>query len=122
MSIATETKSDPLSTRFDQAIARMDGDVGLLRKMAAMTSPDFPDVIDETVHALRAGDAEQAETGLHKLKGMLSIFDADGVTVEVHEMLRLVRQDEFVEAKEHFDLHRPSLDKLVAEITSIAIE
>lgn len=68
-------KPNELSIRFAAAIARMDGDEGLLRKLAAITSADLPQVIEETGLALREGKSEQVALGLHKLQGMLGIFE-----------------------------------------------
>ncbi|WP_186776558.1 Hpt domain-containing protein [Rubripirellula reticaptiva] len=113
-------KSEELASRFGEAIARLDGDESLLREMAAITAADLPEVIDETDQALQVGDSEQAASGLHKLKGMLSTFETGGVTVEVHEMLEMARRDGVVEAKRSFDRHRSELNDLVAEITAIA--
>ncbi|MGB7347210.1 MAG: Hpt domain-containing protein [Pirellulaceae bacterium] len=98
----------------------MDGDESLLRQMAAITSADLPEVIEQTDRALTAGNSEQAGSGLHKLKGMLSTFETSGVTIEVHEMLELLKRGEVAEAKKCFDRHRSELDELVAEISSIA--
>jgi len=114
--------SEQLAPRFDEAVKRLDGDESLLREMAAITSADLPDVIDETDRALTAGNSEQAASGLHKLKGMLSTFETGGVTIEVHEMLELTRREEVTEAKKSFDRHRSELNELVADITSIAAE
>ena len=118
----TVNNSEQLAPRFAEAVARLDGDESLLREMAAITSADLPGVISETDRALRDGNSDQAASGLHKLKGMLSTFETGGVTIEVHEMLELARREEIAEAKRSFDRHSSELDQLVAEITSIAAE
>jgi len=116
----TVNNSEQLASRFAEAVARLDGDESLLREMAAITSADLPEVIVETDRALAAGNSEQAASGLHKLKGMLSTFETGGVTVEVHEILEMTRRGDVAEAKRSFDRQRPEIDELVTEITSIA--
>ncbi|TWU44299.1 hypothetical protein Q31b_18350 [Novipirellula aureliae] len=115
-------KSKQLIPRFAEAISRLGGDEGLLREMAAITSADLPEVINETDQALCAGKSDQAASGLHKLKGMLSTFETGGATIEIEEMLSFARHREVAKAKTKFDHHRSEIDELVAEIALIATE
>ena len=100
------SKNQKLPNRFAEAIERLDGDERLLREMAAITSADLPDVIRETEMALAEGDCEHAASGLHKLKGMLSTFESNGVTLEIQEMLDLARKEKAEQAHQEYEQHK----------------
>jgi len=106
--------------RFRPALERLDGEVSLLCEMAAITAEDLPEVKEATETALEEGDCEQAASGLHKLKGMLSTFDADGVVLDIQEVLDAARQGKIDEARKGYREHRGQVEELCGEIEQLA--
>ncbi|NND96135.1 MAG: Hpt domain-containing protein [Pirellulaceae bacterium] len=106
--------------RFGSALDRLDGDVGLLREMASITSEDLPEVRAATQRAIDDGDCEQAAAGLHKLKGMLSTFESDGVTLEIQEILDLARRGKIDEVQENYQQQKAAIDELSDQVSELA--
>lgn len=106
--------------RFQDAVVRLDGDAALLRQMAAMTSPDFAGLIADSESAIRDNDGEAAVRSLHKLKGMLSTFESDGVVLEIQEMIAAARKGNVTSAGEHFRRHRGQIEELVDVVTQFS--
>ncbi len=108
--------------RFTAALERLDGDVGLLREMAIITSEDLPDVRDSVDIAIGEGDDEKAASSLHKLKGMLSTFESDGVTLEIQGMLDLARQGKMGELRQAYVHQKPAIEELADQIGKLTSE
>lgn len=106
----------PVPTRFNAAIERLDGDVDLLRQMAALTASDLPHVVQSCDEAIADGDQVRAATRLHKLKGMLSQFDSGNVTLKIQRVLDMVRQGDQVGMRQAYDLLHTDIELLTAEV------
>ncbi|OYP37733.1 Hpt domain-containing protein [Rhodopirellula sp. MGV] len=102
--------------RFAGALKRLDGDFELLCEMAAVTLPDCPDVIARIQNELEEGDCAKASSSLHKLKGMLSTYETEGVVIEIQEMLAMSRRGNLDECKAMFDKELPRINNLIEEI------
>ena len=114
----TDTQQVP--ARFEEAVARLDGDVGLLREMAAITSEDLPEVWQQINNAIEAGDQQASASGLHKLKGMLSTFESDGVVLDIQELLDSARRGAMDDLKEGFQQHSAAIRELIGEVHRLA--
>lgn len=106
--------------RFAAAIERLDGDFDLLCQMAAITAPDCPSVVADAQSDIDEGNCENASRSLHKLKGMLSTFDSDGVVLEIQEMLQLARRERLAELSIALDQNRRAIDDLIMEIRELS--
>lgn len=111
---------DNLPDRFAEAINRLDGDFGLLCEMAAITCEDLPEVRGKAEAAIAEGDVAETASGLHKLKGMLSTFESEGVTLEIQEMLDSARKGDIGEVRRAYEQHRGELDELICQINGLA--
>ena len=58
------------------ALARVDGDLDLLKEIAALFLEEYPRELDEIHKALAAGDAHMLERAAHGLKGSVANFGA----------------------------------------------
>jgi CheY-like chemotaxis protein len=58
------------------ALARVEGDAGLLRELVALFLKDLPDMLTNIREAVTAGDAGAIERAAHKLKGSVGNFSA----------------------------------------------
>ena len=108
-----------LRERFAHAIERLDGDFELLCDMAALTIPDCPDVMAQIEASFQAENSEAAASALHKLKGMLSTYDSDGVVLEIGEMLALARRNQLKEAAAMYHQELPKIRSLIKEIQGL---
>jgi CheY-like chemotaxis protein/HPt (histidine-containing phosphotransfer) domain-containing protein len=58
------------------ALARVEGDAGLLKELVALFLKDLPDMLTNIREAVTAGDASAIERAAHKLKGSVGNFAA----------------------------------------------
>ena len=117
MSKANSTKRP---SWFPEAVKRLDGDEGLLRELAAITATDLPEVIAETEMAIRDQDMQQAVSRLHKLKGMLSMYESGGVVEQIHDMFDLARKGKASLLRHEYEGNRAEIRELANAIASIA--
>ena len=108
-----------VSSRFSAALARLDGDVDLLRKMASITSEDLPEVVRHTEAAIEDGNCEQAASGLHRLKGMLSTFESDSVALDIQDILDLARQGKGDQVQAAYQQHKSSMTELIDAVARL---
>ena len=113
-------RANRIPTRFRDAVARIDGNEELLKQMAGITSEDLPEILSKTKSEIGSGDCEAAGKSLHKLKGMLSTFETDGVVLDLQEMIQVARRGNRAELQRLYDEHEPQVDELVAQIADLA--
>jgi len=116
------SNSQHVPERFQAAVDRLDGSAKLLREMAAITSEDIPEVMEACEASIHAGECEQAASHLHKLKGMLSTFESEGVTLEIQELVDLARKDRTEELQRGFQRNRDDIDELIEQVAHLARE
>ena len=107
---------------FAPAIARLDGDIELLRAMAAIACEDLPAIHADIEEAIDEGNCAEAEMSLHRIKGMLSTFQSDGVTLEIQDLLDLARKEQEDEVRALYRRRKPAIDALIERISEIARE
>ena len=105
---------------FAPALARLDGDITLLRAMAVITSEDLPAVQSEIEAAIDEADCVQTATALHRIKGMLSTFQSDGIVLDIQEIVDLARQRRGKEMTTLYRKHKPRIDDLIERIREVA--
>ena len=98
----------------------MAGDTGLLREMAVMTVPEFAPLVQQSSDCIAEEDLTGAVRALHKLKGMLSTFESDGVVLEIQEVIHAGRSGRCDLAASLWEHHRPAIDNLIDEIGTFA--
>jgi two-component system, sensor histidine kinase and response regulator len=75
--VATRAKrpeQDPIDSA--SALARLEGDVELLKELVALFLTDLPEMLTSLREAVTAGDANAIERAAHRLKGAVSNFAA----------------------------------------------
>ncbi|MEM1225510.1 MAG: hypothetical protein AAGJ40_07420 [Planctomycetota bacterium] len=88
--------------------------------MAAMTAPDCPAVIDQIRESVLQGSVEHTAKALHKLKGMLSTFDSEGVVLEIQEMLDQARLGNLAEVGLAFEQHVHEINGMVSVVKGLS--
>ncbi len=113
-------RASRIPTRFREAVARIDGNEQLLKEMAGITSEDLPEILSRTKREIDSGDCPAAGKSLHKLKGMLSTFETDGVILDLQEMIQVARRGNNTELQRLYQEHEPLVDELVSQIAGLA--
>ena len=114
----TQSKSS-VPMRFSDALNRLDGDEELLVEMARITAPDFRPLVKDAGDAVAREDAAAAIAHLHKLKGMLSTFESDGIVLEIQDMLHAARGGNVGVARDLFQQHRDGILELVSAVEEL---
>jgi len=71
---ASPREQEPIDTA--SALARVEGDVGLLKELVVLFLKDLPEMLTNLREAVTAGDASAIECAAHKLKGSVGNFGA----------------------------------------------
>jgi len=88
---------EPIDTAL--ALARVEGDVELLKGLAALFLKDLPEMLTNLRDAVMAGDAGAIERAAHKLKGSVGNFAAQPAFAAALKLEILGREDTLSEAK-----------------------
>jgi CheY-like chemotaxis protein len=70
----------------ESALARVGGNLDLLRQLAGVFRDDCARLVPEVREALRQGDPTRLRNAAHTLKGMVSFFDAPGATAAARDL------------------------------------
>jgi len=111
----------PLAFDEAAALARVDGDVDLLRELASMLVEDAPQLLAQIGDAVAAEDPVRVEKTAHKLKGSLIPFcsaDAFQVATTLEEMGQSGRLDG---AKQKYHDLENHLDRLLAKLAELVV-
>ena len=97
--------------RFDleAAIARVDGDVALLRELAGLFRQECPRMMRQLRQAVESEDNAKLEHSAHKLRGALANFFSMGDIEPVRRLEEMGRDNQLANARE-------ALDRLESEI------
>ena len=71
------------------AMARVGGDLDLLKEIAALFLDEYPRTLDEIHKALAAGDAKTLERSAHGLKGSVANFGASAAVDAAFQLEQL---------------------------------
>ena len=71
---AKRREQEPIDTA--SALARVEGDVELLKELVALFLTDLPEMLTSLREAVTAGDANAIERAAHRLKGSVGNFAA----------------------------------------------
>jgi HPt (histidine-containing phosphotransfer) domain-containing protein len=97
------------------ALARVGGDLDLLKEIASLFVEDYPKVLIELHNAVACGDARAVERTAHGLKGSVSTFGARAAMEAARTLENLGR------AQQLADLH-PVLDTLEHALANLRPE
>jgi two-component system, sensor histidine kinase and response regulator len=102
-----------------EALARVGGDVELLKEIAALFLEDYPRSLDEIHKALAAGDAKTLERSAHGLKGAVANFGARAAVDAAFQLEQLGRAQKLDQVPQPLAALERSLTSLHAELASI---
>ena len=101
------------------ALARVGGDLELLKEIAALFLDEYPRALDDIHKALASGDARLLERAAHGLKGSVANFcarSAEDAAFQLEQMGRAQRMDQ---ASQTLATLEQSLALLQAELASL---
>ena len=102
-----------------EALARVGGDIELLKEIAALFVEDYPRSLDEIRQALAACDAKTIERSAHGLKGAVANFGARAVVDEAYQIEQLGRSHKLDQVPPALAALEQSLASLQAELASL---
>jgi len=114
----TEASQGQLLDRAE-ALARVGGDIELLKEIAALFLEDYPRSLDEINQALAAGDAKTLERSAHGLKGAVANFGARAAVDAAFQLEQLGRAHKLDQVPQTLAALERSLTSLHAELASI---
>jgi HPt (histidine-containing phosphotransfer) domain-containing protein len=101
------------------ALARVGGDVDLLKEIAALFLDEYPRALDDMHNALAAGDAHTLERSAHGLKGSVANFGARTAVDAAFQLEQLGRAHKLDQAPPALAVLERTLACLHAELASI---
>jgi two-component system, sensor histidine kinase and response regulator len=101
------------------ALARVGGDLELLKEIAALFLDEYPRALDDMRKALAAGDAKLLENAAHGLKGSVANFCAPAAEDAAFQLEKLGRAQKLDQAPEMVSALEQALALLQAELASL---
>ena len=101
------------------ALARVGGDLDLLKEIAALFLDEYPRVLDEIHQALSTGDAKALERSAHGLKGSVANFGARAAVGAAFQLEQLGREHKLDQVPQSLAALERTLACLHAELSSI---
>jgi HPt (histidine-containing phosphotransfer) domain-containing protein len=101
------------------ALARVGGDVELLKEIATLFLDEYPRVLTDLHKALQAGDSKGVERSAHGLKGSVSNFGAQAVVDAAFQLEQLGRAQKLAEVSQVLTTLELALAALHTELASI---
>jgi len=102
-----------------EALARVGGDLELLKEIAALFLEDYPRSLDEIHRALASGDAKALENSAHGLKGSVANFGARAAVDAAFQLEQLGRAHKLDQVPQALAALEQSLSALQAELSSL---
>ena len=102
-----------------EALARVGGDIELLKEIAALFLEDYPRSLDEIHRALAVRDAKTVERSAHGLKGAVANFGARAVVDAAFQIEQLGRAQKLDQVPPALAALEQSLASLQAELASL---
>ena len=101
------------------ALARVGGDLDLLKEIGALFLDEYPRALDEIHKALATGDAKMLERSAHGLKGSVANFGARAAVDAAFQLEQFGRAHKLDQAPRALAALERSLACLHAELSSI---
>ena len=101
------------------ALARVGGDLELLKEIASLFLDEYPRALDDMRKALATGDAKLLENAAHGLKGSVANFCAPAAEEAAFQLEKLGRAQKLDQAPEIVTALEQALALLQAELASL---
>jgi HPt (histidine-containing phosphotransfer) domain-containing protein len=101
------------------ALARVGGDIDLLREIAALFLDEYPRALEDLHAALASGDAKMLENTAHSLKGSVANFYARPAVDAAFQLEQMGRAQKLDQAAPVLTVLEQALTTLQAELLAI---
>jgi two-component system, sensor histidine kinase and response regulator len=101
------------------ALARVGGDLDLLKEIATLFLDEYPRALDEIHRALASGDAKTLERSAHGLKGSVANFGARAAVDAAFQLEQLGRAHKLDQVPPALAALEQTLASLHTELSSI---
>ncbi len=101
------------------ALARVGGDLDLLKEIAALFLDEYPRVLDDIHKSLATGDAHTLERSAHGLKGSVANFGAQAAVDAAFQLEQFGRAHKLDQVPQALAALERALACLHAELSSI---
>ena len=102
---------------FLPALARLEGDVELLKEQMQFVLRDAPELMSKVRSAVTRGDGEALQLAAHRLKGLVSNFDADQASKSAADLESRGRDGDFDEAQAICEELQRQIDQLASALS-----
>jgi hypothetical protein len=99
------------------ALARLGGDIELLKRLAEIVREDFPIILGRLGEAISAGQPAAVRHEAHSLKGLVSYLGADAVSLPIIRLQEMGGLEELAGAGEVFKELELELSRLDEALT-----
>jgi len=104
---------------LETALARVGGDLELLREIAQLFLDEYPGSLDDIHQALEAGDANKLERAAHGLKGSVANFGARAAVDAAFQLEQLGKAGKLDQVPPALAALERTLASLHTELSSI---
>ena len=102
-----------------EALARVGGDMDLLREIADLFQQECPQALENLRAAIERGDGPAAGREAHGLKGSASNFGAVPVVKAAIRIEQLAREGRMVETQPEYKLLNQHVETLIKELREL---
>jgi HPt (histidine-containing phosphotransfer) domain-containing protein len=113
----TVVSLSPITCDLDAALARMAGDVDLLKKIAEFFREDSIVLIEALAQAVADGNLKNVEHGAHSLKGLAGHFNAEAAMLATERLEEVAAGGDTQGAQTEFDNVRREIVRLDEALT-----
>ena len=111
--------SDPASVDAASVLARVDGDLDLLREMTRAFLNSTPRLLSNAQRAVSLGDAKLLETAAHALKSSVINFAARGAVGAAVKLERIGRQGDLPEAESALGALKEEVERVKSALADL---
>ena len=113
--VEIEQQAPPGVVNCRATLERLDGDLELFRDLLGYYFRDLPDLMSEIFRALDAAEAGAVGRWAHRIKGLVSNFDARFAIQSAHELERMGRSGQLQGA-------RAVCERLERELADLSVQ
>ncbi|HET7750509.1 MAG TPA: response regulator [Terriglobales bacterium] len=103
-----------------QALARVDGDLDLLRKITSVFLDEYPKTLEQLRAAMKQADQQAMREAIHMLQGELAYFALDSALAELQKLRELVHAGDLEPAAFSLQKLEKELDRLRPRLLELA--
>jgi len=96
----------------DAVLARVDGDIELLREVIGLFLESYPKIVEELHLAIAAGDASLVESLAHNLKGSIGNFSAEKAYSAAQHLEKIAESGELDQAEKAYAVLEREIERL----------